>query len=240
VNGSFPQHPTNNEHNFVLWSSYDNHYYTHYHSGEIVKINPQTWVATIVGYVAGAGQRVYTGAINPDDPAEMWMGWGYGGHILGHSLARLRLDDTRTWEEAMLEMDPAFDFDLVDPPYGTGATGRRIMYSFEKMSGPTSGGHRDGPLADAQFRQIRQISFDPTAGVLYVADEQNHCMRMVNIRRDGMPVSTMIGIPGSAGGEDGNREEARFSHLHGIVADADGVVYISDWGNNKIRRVAVE
>jgi hypothetical protein len=109
--------------------------------------------------------------------------------------------------------------------------------TFQKLSGAIGGGHRDGRLAQAQFSGMRQINFDAD-GNLYIGDSGNHCVRKVDT--DNMMVETVIGIPGNAGFKDGNREDAMFSSLHGIATDADGIIYVSDFGNNRVRRIAIE
>jgi hypothetical protein len=109
--------------------------------------------------------------------------------------------------------------------------------TFEKMSGATNGSHRDGRLDQAQFYKIRQMNFDAD-GNLYVGDSGNHCIRKIDT--DNMMVETIIGIPGTAGFKDGNKDEAQFRDLHGIATDPDGIIYASDYGNNRVRRIAIE
>ncbi|MDR2956314.1 MAG: hypothetical protein LBV43_14665 [Prevotella sp.] len=53
-------------------------------------------------------------------------------------------------------------------------------------------------------------------------------------------VETIIGIPEQRGFKDGNKDEALFSEPHGIVTDAEGIIYVSDFANNRIRRIAIE
>jgi hypothetical protein len=109
--------------------------------------------------------------------------------------------------------------------------------TFKKLSGATNGSHRDGRLDQAQFQNIRQMNFD-SDGNLYVGDSGNHCIRKVDT--DNMMVETIIGIPNQPGDKDGHKDEAQFRDPHGIATDADGIIYVSDYGNNKVRRVAVE
>jgi hypothetical protein len=109
--------------------------------------------------------------------------------------------------------------------------------TFKKLSGAISGGHRDGRLEQAQFSDIKQMNFDAN-GNLYVGDGGNHCIRKVDT--DNMMVETIIGIPGVRGFKDGKKEDALFFAPHGIATDADGVIYVSDFENNRVRRVAIE
>lgn len=238
--------PSSSTHHYLLWCTADNQFYTRYNSGEIVRIDPTTWRAKVVGKTPSG--NTYSGAFNPENPSELWMGYDFNTSEgdMRNSLCRVNvLDDldpdtgepvkAKTWEAKKLEEDPDYDEEINPPPYG-----KDILWTFEKMSGAIGGDHRDGPLHEAQFNGIRQLNFDQEAGVLYLGDSRNYCIRMVNFLKEGMPVSTLIGIPKSAGNNDGNREDARFREIHGIVADADGVVYASDWNNYKIRRIAVE
>jgi hypothetical protein len=111
-----------------------------------------------------------------------------------------------------------------------------IENSFQKITGATSGGHRDGELAVSQFKNPRQIFFD-SEGNLYVADVGNHCIR--KITTDGM-VETVVGIPGKSGWKNGGKDEAEFSSPTGINVARDGTVYVGDNGNSRIRKLAIE
>ncbi|MDR1340156.1 MAG: IPT/TIG domain-containing protein [Prevotellaceae bacterium] len=109
--------------------------------------------------------------------------------------------------------------------------------TFKKLSGATNGGHRDGRMDQAQFYHIRQMNFDAD-GNLYVGDSGNHCIRKVDT--DNMMVETIIGIPNKSGFKDGNKDEAMFKDPHGIATDPDGIIYVSDYSNNRVRRIAIE
>src|SRR5690606_19257493 len=105
--------------------------------------------------------------------------------------------------------------------------------AFNKISTPLTGaGHRDGPIETAQFNQPRQLAFDQD-GNLFIADYGNHCIRMMT--SDGV-VQTVVGQPGVAGMEDGGRLEALFRNPWGLAVGQDGTVYISDYGNARIRK----
>jgi hypothetical protein len=110
------------------------------------------------------------------------------------------------------------------------------LNSFTKITGPTNGGHRDGELAVSQFRNPRQIFFDPE-GNLYIADTGNHCIR--KITTDNM-VETVVGIPGVAGWQNGGKDEALFNNPIGIYVTNDGTIYVGDNGNARIRKLAIE
>lgn len=109
--------------------------------------------------------------------------------------------------------------------------------SFKKISTPLTGsGHRDGPIETAQFNQPRQLFFDPD-GNLFIADYGNHCIRMVS--PDNI-VSTIVGQPGVSGWKDGGPNDALFNGPWGLAVGIDGTVYISDYGNARIRKLEIE
>jgi NHL repeat./IPT/TIG domain. len=107
--------------------------------------------------------------------------------------------------------------------------------TFKKLTGSTAGGHRDGKLEVAQFRNPEQIFCDAD-GNIYVADRSNHCIR--RITPDNM-VETVLGMPGTAGWKDGGKEEALFNNPTGIGISSDGSVYVADFDNNRVRKLSI-
>jgi DNA-binding beta-propeller fold protein YncE len=53
-------------------------------------------------------------------------------------------------------------------------------------------------------------------------------------------VETVVGIPGVAGWKDGGKEDALFNQPYGVGVDKDGTVYIADYNNCRIRKLAIE
>jgi DNA-binding beta-propeller fold protein YncE len=109
--------------------------------------------------------------------------------------------------------------------------------TFQKLSGAITGGHRDGELSVAQFREPAQIFFDHE-GNLYIADSGNHCIRKLNTATN--MVETVVGIPGTTGWKDGGKDEALFNAPRGIAVSPDGTVYVGDHNNARIRKLAIE
>jgi len=101
---------------------------------------------------------------------------------------------------------------------------------------PGESGWRDGRRLEAEFNSPYQLVIDSDGSIL-IADEGNHCIR--KITPDGM-VSTLIGKGGVAGYQDGNPEDALFNKPRGVAIDKEGVVYIADYENNCIRKLAIE
>ena len=94
-------------------------------------------------------------------------------------------------------------------------------------------GYADGQGAQAAFHTPSGIAIDD-AGNLYVADTGNHAIRKVTPQ--GL-VSTLAGN-GMAGSADGQGAAAQFNGPVGIAVSGDGVVYVADTYNDRIRRIA--
>ena len=92
-----------------------------------------------------------------------------------------------------------------------------------------------GPAKRASFNLPHEIRFD-RAGDFYVADMQNHAIRKVNMKTG---IITTIAGTGEAGydGDGGPAVKAQLNQPHSIQFDPDGSLYISDIGNNAIRKV---
>lgn len=97
----------------------------------------------------------------------------------------------------------------------------------------TERGNIDGPASIATFRSPIGIARD-SANNLYIADAQNHTIRRIT---PAGVVSTFAGTPGVSGSSDGPRATARFNTPSGVAVDASGNVYVTDTGNNTVRRI---
>ena len=95
-------------------------------------------------------------------------------------------------------------------------------------------GYKDGTGTDARFNQPVMGDFD-SKGNLYIADSKNHCIR--KITPEGI-VTTIAGT-GSAGYLDGDKDEAMFNLPTHVQFGADGALYVTDSGNNKIRKITL-
>ena len=84
----------------------------------------------------------------------------------------------------------------------------------------------------AQFNHPSGIVFDGN-GNLYVVDTLNHCIRKISPQ--GM-VTTLAGS-GMAGYIDSTGMAAQFNKPFGIVVDNNGNLYVTDEGNNNIRKI---
>jgi len=96
-------------------------------------------------------------------------------------------------------------------------------------------GFNDGQALSARFFNPHGIAVD-AMGNIFIADRYNHTVRKISV--DGL-VTTVAGKAGFSGSQDGQGELARFNEPWGLCVSPEGVVYVADTKNNKIRKVDV-
>ena len=101
---------------------------------------------------------------------------------------------------------------------------------------PSGHGNGDGVARFARFKNPHGLAMD-AAGNKYVADTANHSIRKV--AADGT-VTTVAGNPGVPGSADGQGRDARFNAPASLALDANGNIYVADYGNATIRKVTVD
>ncbi len=101
------------------------------------------------------------------------------------------------------------------------------------LAGSGDPGSADGAAAASSFFRPYGVAVDAT-GVVYVADNLNHRIRKIS------PVGIVTTLAGSgeSGSADGTAAAATFSYPLGVAADAAGSVYVADFQNNRIRKIA--
>lgn len=107
----------------------------------------------------------------------------------------------------------------------------------ETVAGNGVPGFADGQADKARFNLPVGLALSADGRLLFVADLRNHRIRVIDLQT--RRVSTFAGN-GNNGGEDGPAIFASFSQPIGLALDFDGVLYVSEFGGNRIRRVDAE
>jgi len=95
-------------------------------------------------------------------------------------------------------------------------------------------GHADGAGSAARFYIAQDLAYD--SGFIYVADTDNHVIRQVDAATGN--TTTIAGTPGTASAADGTGNAAGFNEPRGITTDGTHL-YVADFGNHTIRRIAI-
>jgi len=95
-------------------------------------------------------------------------------------------------------------------------------------------GYTDASGTSALFNWPQQMARD-SSGNTYIADANNNVIRKIT---PAGAVSTFAGsTSGVVGSTDATGTSARFNAPDGIVIDGTGTMYVSDYGNNAIRKI---
>ena len=95
-------------------------------------------------------------------------------------------------------------------------------------------GSADGTGTAANFNGPTGLAVD-AAGNVYVADTYNHTVRVLS---PAGAVTTLAGTVGTAGSADGTGTAATFDYPSGLAVDGAGNLYVADYGNDTIRKIA--
>ena len=101
-------------------------------------------------------------------------------------------------------------------------------------SGTTDG--TNGALT-ARFNRPMGIAVD-TSDNLYVTDEANHTIRMINQFGTNWNVITIAGLStGGGGSSDGTNSNGQFEEPYGIAVNSSGTVFVTDYYSHTIRQL---
>lgn len=92
-----------------------------------------------------------------------------------------------------------------------------------------------GPARDATFNGPKGIALGPQ-GDIYVADTENHVIRRIDASTG---IITTVAGDGTQGGtgDGGPATQAKLKRPHGVCLDLNGILYIGDSENHRVRRV---
>lgn len=99
---------------------------------------------------------------------------------------------------------------------------------------PTAIGRVDGAGSAASFNAPSGVGVD-ASGNVYIADTANHLIRLMT---PSGAVSTVAGSGAVAGSADGTGSAASFNLPSAVAVDGSGNVYVADYNNHTIRRIA--
>jgi sugar lactone lactonase YvrE len=101
------------------------------------------------------------------------------------------------------------------------------------LAGTVAQGSANGTGTYATFNQPTGVAVD-ASGNIYVADNGNNLIREITPAG----VVTTIAGSGTSGGFNGTGTAATFNCPQGIAVDVSGNIYVADYGNNQVRKIA--
>jgi hypothetical protein len=110
-----------------------------------------------------------------------------------------------------------------------------MVLHHDLVAGAGQAGFRDGGFADAQFANPLGIVVSPDGTRIYVADRDNHRIRVVRLDQASR-VETLSGT-GRAGCDDGPRTKATFHHPQALALLPGDRLAVWEAGNQVIRAV---
>ena len=131
---------------------------------------------------------------------------------------------------------------VVSNSYGSVASSNAVLtvtlpYTFSTIAGLAGvSGTNDGAGGAARFNNPSGVAVD-NAGNLYVTDNGNQTIRKLAQVGTNWVVSTLAGLAGSLGTNDGTGSAARFDLPDGIAVDNTGSLYVADGQNFTIRKI---
>ena len=109
-------------------------------------------------------------------------------------------------------------------------TSAGVVSTFAGSGSPT---FAEGTGGASSFNYPADTSFDTALNIVYVADSYNHRIRKIT------PASVVSTVAGTGANSfvEGSVTSAAFSFPSGVVFDGMGSIYVTDNGNNRVRRI---
>lgn len=127
------------------------------------------------------------------------------------------------------------------PAAGIAVDANGVLYFSDKYNYTTIRKLANGTVSTIAGQKGDYIGFSGIAldknGNIIVADEVRNCILSINPSGD---ISVIAGTPGEEGLVDGPPDKARFDTPEDVAVDRQGNIYVSDTGNNAIRKITVE
>ena len=101
------------------------------------------------------------------------------------------------------------------------------------VAGSGAAGNADGPASSAQFNCPSGVAVN-NAGIVYMSSNYAHVVKKI----ENGQVTTIAGT-GAAGSADGAATTASLNYPYDVEMGFDGNLYIADYGNNRIRMLAL-
>ena len=111
-----------------------------------------------------------------------------------------------------------------------------IDNSITVISGNGAAGSADDQGTGAQHYYPFGIVLDAAGENLYVADQDNHTIRKIELNNNNT-VTTIAGLATISGSADGQGSQARFNLPTSLALDGNGNLYVADAQNNTIRKI---
>jgi sugar lactone lactonase YvrE len=155
---------------------------------------------------------------------------GYGSADGTNSAARFAFDDGISVDSAgnVYVADEVNDTIRMVTPAG-------VVTTIAGLAG--SPGSADGTNSAARFNNPVSVAVDH-AGNVFVSDGNNDTIREMTLVGTNWVVTTIAGLAGLPGSLNGTGSAARFNTPTDVGVDTNGNVYVADYGNNTIRKVA--
>ena len=170
-------------------------------------------------------EKLSIGGFDFDARSQGLGGWDLNIHNTYDPVGKVILFGDGSWRSADTLGTTAIETVAGDGRYGGAGTYDDDGYFLGDYVGPATGASLESPVS---------VTIGPD-GSIYIADDANYRIRRTG--PDGI-ITTVAGIDSDGySGDGGPATSASIGFPGGVAAGYDGSIYISDWLNNRIRRV---